>query len=81
MRPTTQCERCALRSYQKVEDDCAGAYGMMSKLSRSLEEMLAFCDVPFGETYEQVINSRTVLMEYGRLIGKSVTSAHQPAND
>jgi hypothetical protein len=36
MRPMTQCERCAIRSYQQVENDCADAERRLAKADAEL---------------------------------------------
>ena len=35
-RPMTQCERCAIRSYQRVEDDCADAQRELTELREAV---------------------------------------------
>ena len=71
-RPMTQCERCAIRSYQKLENDCADAERRLIELQEAVRwerECLRVHDdrfAPYVETWEHYIAARA---EVDKLIG------------
>ena len=77
MRPVTQCERCDMRSYQKVENDCAEAYRAIFLLRDALQMMVDWCEVPYCETYQPVIKARGALKE----VAKLTATAHKPTDN